>query len=460
MTAVLDYRSVLEEKLGAGRSELESTQENLKKYSLYVPPQQQQQGNAAGKNNSVFRNRLGPPAASAANGSSKAMAGRLGPKVTAADKTSPKSGPGGSVLSRVIVEQKSRDEALAQQQKTTDKQEKMRNRRMFGSIMGTLQTFVRDENRGKEREMKKREIEKKIEQRTEEEKEEAIKAKTQLFEEKRRKEREIKALQLQMRRVEDFETWEASKRVQQGFIRTKSASNSKAPVFYLPKEHNRTTTRLAEETWEAIDAEVKLAKEVFEEELLRINARIDNPKVRDMENTDEEAEDEDNDDLDKSAPSTVVVMASTVSKPEEQAKTADVTKRSPAKRNTTSKEEDKAKSPAAGKQPEVAEKAAKDVEAPAKADDEGEKGIKRKVSESGDTNKKEEEKKSSPSAKRVKKSPGKKRKEGSGDDSSSSSSSDSDSSDSSSDSGRDNKKKKKKPAKKAKKQDAKTSRKR
>ena len=49
-----------------------------------------------------------------------------------------------------------------------------RNRRMFGSIMGTLQTFVRDENRGKEREMKKREIEKKIEQRTEEEKEEAF----------------------------------------------------------------------------------------------------------------------------------------------------------------------------------------------------------------------------------------------------------------------------------------------
>ena len=39
-----------------------------------------------------------------------------------------------------------------------------RNRRMFGSIMGTLQTFVRDENRGKERDLKKREIEKKIEQ--------------------------------------------------------------------------------------------------------------------------------------------------------------------------------------------------------------------------------------------------------------------------------------------------------
>lgn len=130
MTAVLDYRSVLEEKLNAKRSELESTQENLKKYSLYVPPQQQQ--GHAGKNNSVFRNRLGPPAAAAAaNGSSsKAMAGRLGPKVTAsADK--PKSGPGGSVLSRVIVEQKSRDEALAQQQKTTDKQEKMVSANMY-----------------------------------------------------------------------------------------------------------------------------------------------------------------------------------------------------------------------------------------------------------------------------------------------------------------------------------------
>ena len=89
-------------------------------------------------------------------------------------------------------------------------------------------------------------------------------------------------------------------------------------MFFLPKEHNRTTTRLAEETWNAIDAEIKAAREVFEEELLRINARIDNPKVRDsdMDDDDDGEGDEGEEDTTKT-PSTVVVMASTVSKPAE-----------------------------------------------------------------------------------------------------------------------------------------------
>ena len=87
-------------------------------------------------------------------------------------------------------------------------------------------------------------------------------------------------------------------------------------MFFLPKEHNRTTTRLAEETWNAIDAEIKAAREVFEEELLRINARIDNPKVRDSDmDDDDDGEEEEGDDGTTKTPSTVVVMASTVSKP-------------------------------------------------------------------------------------------------------------------------------------------------
>ena len=46
-----------------------------------------------------------------------------------------------------------------------------------------------------------------------------------------------------------------------------------APLFFLPKEHNRVTTKLAEETWEAIEAEITLGREAFEADLLRINAR-------------------------------------------------------------------------------------------------------------------------------------------------------------------------------------------
>ena len=40
MTEVMDYRSVLEEKLIAKKTELESTQENLRKYANFNPSPQ------------------------------------------------------------------------------------------------------------------------------------------------------------------------------------------------------------------------------------------------------------------------------------------------------------------------------------------------------------------------------------------------------------------------------------
>ena len=67
---------------------------------------------------------------------------------------------------------------------------------MFGSILGTLQKFRADENKDKDRELKKRKIEAKIDQKTEKEKEEAIRQKKELFDDKRKKEREIKVLQV------------------------------------------------------------------------------------------------------------------------------------------------------------------------------------------------------------------------------------------------------------------------
>ena len=67
---------------------------------------------------------------------------------------------------------------------------------MFGSILGTLQKFRADENKVKDRELKKRQIEAKIDKKSEKEREEAIRQKKELFEDKRRKEREIKVLQV------------------------------------------------------------------------------------------------------------------------------------------------------------------------------------------------------------------------------------------------------------------------
>ena len=67
---------------------------------------------------------------------------------------------------------------------------------MFGSILGTLQRFRADESKDKDRDLKKRKIEAKIDQKSENEKEEAIRQKKELFEDKKKKEREIKVLQV------------------------------------------------------------------------------------------------------------------------------------------------------------------------------------------------------------------------------------------------------------------------
>ena len=126
-----------------------------------------------------------------------------------------------TIMSRVVVEtQKSRDEALAEENEKMGKREKQRNRRMFGNLLGTLQKFKQDENRVKVREQKKRDVEKKIEEKTEKEKEEAKRTKNELFSEKKKQQQEIRMLQIQMTRVQEYELWEKNKRREMQHIRT------------------------------------------------------------------------------------------------------------------------------------------------------------------------------------------------------------------------------------------------
>ena len=131
-----------------------------------------------------------------------------------------------SIMSRVVVEsQKSRDEALAEENEKMGKREKQRNRRMFGNLLGTLQKFKQDETRVKAREQKKRDVEKKIEEKTEKEKEEAKRSKQELYSEKKKQQLEIQMLQIQMSRVQEFELWEKNKRREMQYIRTTVSSD-------------------------------------------------------------------------------------------------------------------------------------------------------------------------------------------------------------------------------------------
>ena len=78
-----------------------------------------------------------------------------------------------------------------------------------------------------------------------------------------------------MKRVEEFEAWEKSKRQEMHFIRT-SKDNSAAPIYFLPKEHNDKTMTALEETMDAVENEIKEAKAKFEEDLLKIEAKANN----------------------------------------------------------------------------------------------------------------------------------------------------------------------------------------
>ena len=144
---------------------------------------------------------------------------------------------------------------------------------MFGSLLGTLQKFKQDENRVKDRELKKREIEKKIEEKTEKEKEEAKRTKNELFSEKKRQELEIRILKVQMDRIEQFETWEKNKRREMQYIRTKTEPF----IFYMPKEHNERTTKQYETSTETIEEEINVARSAFEDDLLKIEAKLQHP---------------------------------------------------------------------------------------------------------------------------------------------------------------------------------------
>ena len=137
-----DFRSVLENRLNAKRSELGETEQSLKKF-VNNRLGSVTQGKADGPDRlPAFRGRLGPVvlARGGRGGSQPAgdrrssIGSRLGPKISESleddDGSIIKGGSNGfggevtgrgSVMSRIVVEQKSREDALAEQK--VDKKE-------------------------------------------------------------------------------------------------------------------------------------------------------------------------------------------------------------------------------------------------------------------------------------------------------------------------------------------------
>jgi len=174
-----------------------------------------------------------------------------------------------SVMSRVVKEVKSREETLEEQK--SDKKVVDRNRRMFGALVGTLQKFNKEEIKKKDVLEKKKVVEKKVEEKTEREKEEIKNRKRELFDEQKKKKKDIQIIQIQMKRVEEYEAWEKSKKSEVNFIRTKT---SQPEIYWLPKQHSDKSEALLVESREAVEKEIEERKEKFEAELISIEKRM------------------------------------------------------------------------------------------------------------------------------------------------------------------------------------------
>ncbi len=122
-----DFRESLKKRLAEKRSQLGATEESIKKYTA---PPMQQGGEVRGAGVARFHNRLGPPPGVAQQGGGRGRGGpyrggglgaRLGPRVSEGggrrvimEEDGAARGRAGGLLSRVVVEQKTREEVMAE----------------------------------------------------------------------------------------------------------------------------------------------------------------------------------------------------------------------------------------------------------------------------------------------------------------------------------------------------------
>lgn len=165
-----------------------------------------------------------------------------------------------------------REQVIAMQSRQHDLE---RNKRMFGSLLGTLQKFKKEENFLKSKEEKKAQIEKKVE---EQELQEKIKLKQErdaLIESRKRKQFEVKALETKMEKWKDLEIWEESQRCQRNFIKT----STKPEIFWRPKILDDKTSELKNKTEQEVNEKIVERRQQVEDEIKAIeehNADLEN----------------------------------------------------------------------------------------------------------------------------------------------------------------------------------------
>lgn len=183
------------------------------------------------------------------------------------------------IHSRVIKEQPTRQEIVAAQ--GGDEQSRARNRRIFGSLLGTLQKFTQEESKLKSKEEKKAQIEKKLEEQQKVEREKMRKEKQCLFTDRKRQQLEIRAIETKMTKMKDLEAWEETKKPLANFIKTKTSPN----IYFLPKKMDSKMEKKLKESQE----EHKKMMEAKRQEVLESIASVEARFKADIRNLEENA---------------------------------------------------------------------------------------------------------------------------------------------------------------------------
>lgn len=168
------------------------------------------------------------------------------------------------IQSRVIRELPTRQEVVAAQ--GDDEQSRARNRRMFGSLMGTLQKFTQEEAKLKSKVDKKAQIEKKLEEQEKKERINMKKERETLFINRKKQQLEIKKLEIKMELMKEFEVWENSKKDLKHFIKTKSRPH----IFYQPKTANDKVEKQLAKSRAAIEEEIEKRRKKLNDEIQQI----------------------------------------------------------------------------------------------------------------------------------------------------------------------------------------------
>ncbi|CAG9789573.1 unnamed protein product [Diatraea saccharalis] len=150
-----------------------------------------------------------------------------------------------------------------------DEQARTRNRRIFGSLLGTLQKFKQEEIVLQTKEDKKAQVERKIEEQARLEKEREQKERKTLFLEREHKKATIKALEAKMARVQEFEKWETSQKSLTNFILTKA----KPHLYWIPKKMSDKATEKLNSSRKYHEKCMIKKREELQEELQRIEQR-------------------------------------------------------------------------------------------------------------------------------------------------------------------------------------------